>query len=234
VSAALAKPKTVTTDVALCGAAATLDITGALYLAEADVLVVADLHFEKGSSFAERGQMLPPYDTRATLSALADAVARFAPKTVVALGDSFHDVRGPDRLDRADRDAIAALQAGREWIWVTGNHDHTLPDHIGGAVVTQIEVAGLTLRHEPLVDAGPELAGHLHPVGKVAMRGRSVRRRCFVVDGTRCLMPAFGAYAGGLNVCDAVFKPLFPQGFTAHLIGDGRLFAIGRGMLCRD
>jgi uncharacterized protein len=234
VSAALAKPKTVTSDVALSGAAATLDITGALYLADADVLVAADLHLEKGSSFAERGQMLPPYDTHATLAALADAVARFAPRTVVALGDSFHDVRGPERLDRADRDAISRLQAGREWIWVTGNHDHTLPGHIGGTVTAEIEVAGLTLRHEPLVDGGAELAGHLHPVGKVAMRGRSVRRRCFVTDGTRCLLPALGAYAGGLNVCDAVFKPLFPQGFTAHLIGDGRLFAIGRNMLCRD
>ena len=108
-SAALAKPKSVTSDVAISGAAATLDITGALYLADDDVLVVADLHFEKGSSFAERGQMLPPYDTHATLAALGDAVARFAPRTVVALGDSFHDVRGPDRLDRADRDAISRL-----------------------------------------------------------------------------------------------------------------------------
>jgi DNA ligase-associated metallophosphoesterase len=231
---AVPKLKRMTSDVAIAGAAATLDITGALYLADADALVVADLHFEKGSSFAERGQMLPPYDTHATLVALADAVARFSPRTVIALGDSFHDVRGPERLDRSDRDAIAALQAGREWIWVTGNHDHTLPDHIGGTVAAELDLCGLALRHEPLAGAGAELAGHLHPVGKVAMRGRSVRRRCFVTDGTRCLLPAFGAYAGGLNVCDAAFKPLFPQGFTAHLIGDGRVFAIGRAMLCRD
>ena len=231
---ALAKLKATTSEVAVCGAAATLDISGALYLVDADALVVADLHLEKGSSFAERGQMLPPYDTRATLLALAGAVARFRPRLVIALGDSFHDVRGPDRLDRSDRDAVAALQAGREWVWVTGNHDHSLPDHIGGTIVSELELTGLTLRHEPHAGAEAELAGHLHPVGKVAMRGRSVRRRCFVSDGVRCLMPAFGAYAGGLNVCDAVFKPLFPQGFTAHLIGDGRLFAIGRAMLCRD
>jgi uncharacterized protein len=231
---AVPKLKPMTSDVAIAGAAATLDITGALYLADADALVVADLHFEKGSSFAERGQMLPPYDTHATLVALTDAVTRFSPRTVIALGDSFHDVRGPERLDRSDRDSIAALQAGREWIWVTGNHDHTLPDHIGGTVVAELDLCGLALRHEPLAGAGAELAGHLHPVGKVAMRGRSVRRRCFVTDGTRCLLPAFGAYAGGLNVCDAAFKPLFPQGFTAHLIGDGRVFAIGRAMLCRD
>ena len=231
---ALRRNKQTTHDIALGGQAAALDLTGAMYLPEHDALLVADLHFEKGSSFARRGMMLPPYDTRETLTALSEAVFRFDPRTVVALGDSFHDVRGPERLDRADRDAISRLQAGREWIWVTGNHDHTLPGHIGGTVTAEIEVAGLTLRHEPVVDGGAELAGHLHPVGKVAMRGRSVRRRCFVTDGTRCLLPAFGAYAGGLNVCDAVFKPLFPNAFTAHLIGDGRLFAIGRGMLCRD
>ena len=233
-SAALAKPKTVTSDVALSGAAAMLDITGALYLADADVLVVADLHLEKGSSFAERGQMLPPYDTHATLAALADAVARFAPRTVVALGDSFHDVRGPERLDRADRDAISRLQAGREWIWVTGNHDHTLPGHIGGTVTAEIEVAGLTLRHEPLVDGGAELAGHLHPVGKVAMRGRSVRRRCFVTDGTRCLLPAFGAYAGGLNVRDAAFAGLFARPPMAAALGRDRVHAIGWRSLAGD
>jgi uncharacterized protein len=90
------------------------------------------------------------------------------------------------------------------------------------------------LRHEPLMGATGEIAGHLHPVGKVAMRGRSVRRRCFVVDGNRCVMPAFGALAGGLNACDAAFKPLFPNGFTAHVIGTGRIYAIGRAMLCRD
>ena len=92
----------------------------------------------------------------------------------------------------------------------------------------------LTLRHEPEPGRTAEIAGHLHPAGKVVLRGRGVRRRCFITDGARMVLPAFGSYAGGLNVCDAAFKPLFPQGFTAHLIGDGRVFAIGRAMLCRD
>jgi metallophosphoesterase superfamily enzyme len=95
-------------------------------------------------------------------------------------------------------------------------------------------LGSLTLRHEPEEGAGAEVAGHLHPVGKVVMRGRGVRRRCFLTDGKRCIMPAFGAYAGGLNACDGAFKPLFPKGFTAHLIGTERIFAIARSMLCRD
>jgi uncharacterized protein len=223
-----------TTDIEIAGAAATLDLSGAIYFAAEDTLIVADLHFEKGSSFARRGQMLPPYDTRETLVALQQTVERFAPRTLVALGDSFHDIGGPDRLGLEERAAIAALQAGRIWIWVTGNHDRTLPGSIGGEVVAELPLAGLTLRHEPKEGADAEIAGHLHPVGKVVMRGRAVRRRCFVTDGRRCVMPALGAYAGGLNACDAAFKPLFPKGFTAHLIGDGRLFAIGRSMLCRD
>jgi uncharacterized protein len=221
-------------DLEVSGLACTLDLSGALYLPGDGTLVVADLHLEKGSSFARGGQFLPPYDTRETLSALSLAVARFGPRRVVALGDSFHDGGGPDRLDPEDRAALAALQAGRDWLWLLGNHDRALPDHIGGTVADELAVGPVLFRHEPTAACRAEVAGHLHPVGKVAMRGRSVRRRCFASDGRRLVMPAFGAYAGGLNVCDAVFKPLFPEGFTAHLIGDGRLFSIGRAQLCRD
>jgi hypothetical protein len=231
---ALRKNKQTTHEIALQGQAALLDLTGAMYLPEHDALLVADLHFEKGSSFARRGMMLPPYDTRETLLALSDAVFRFDPKTVIALGDSFHDIGGPDRLGDEERKALAEVQAGREWIWVTGNHDRILPDSIGGQVVEEMSLGSLTLRHEPLVGDQAEIAGHLHPVGKVVMRGRATRRRCFLTDGRRCVMPALGAYAGGLNACDAAFKPLFPNGFTAHLIGTERIFTIAKAMLCRD
>ncbi|AWM89204.1 ligase-associated DNA damage response endonuclease PdeM [Microvirga sp. 17 mud 1-3] len=214
--------------------AAVLDLTGALYLPDEDALLVADLHFEKGSSFARRGMMLPPYDTRETLAALKEAVFRFDPRMVVALGDSFHDVGGPDRLGEEERAVLAQVQSGRDWVWITGNHDHALPASIGGRVAAELALGALTLRHEPLAGAEAEVAGHLHPVGKVVMRGRATRRRCFLTDGSRCIMPALGAYAGGLNACDAAFKPLFPNGFTAHLIGTERIFAIARAMLCRD
>jgi DNA ligase-associated metallophosphoesterase len=231
---ALRKNKQTTHEIGLQGQAALLDLTGALYLPEHDALLVADLHFEKGSSFARRGMMLPPYDTRETLNALSEAVFRFDPKTVIALGDSFHDIGGPDRLGDEERDTLGQVQAGREWIWVTGNHDRVLPESIGGQVVEEMALGALTLRHEPVAGEKAEIAGHLHPVGKVVMRGRATRRRCFLTDGRRCVMPALGAYAGGLNACDAVFKPLFPNGFTAHLIGAERIFTIAKTMLCRD
>jgi DNA ligase-associated metallophosphoesterase len=231
---ALLRTKTSGTEIRLNGRPVLLDRSGALYLLEENVLLVADLHFEKGSSFARKGLMLPPYDTRETLLALADVVDRFAPGTIVALGDSFHDPGGPDRLGEAEREALARLRSGRRFVYVTGNHDPALPDHLGGEVVPQMQAGGFTLRHEPQLAGGAEIAGHLHPVGKVVMRGRGVRRRCFLTDGTRMIMPAFGAFAGGLNACDAVFRPLFPAGFTAHLIGTERIFAISRAMLCRD
>jgi DNA ligase-associated metallophosphoesterase len=232
--ARLAAPSATTAEIDLGGVVCALDLSGALYMPHEATLVVADLHLEKGSSLARRGSLLPPYDTRTTLLALAGVIARYDARRVIALGDSFHDVGGPDRLDDADVGTLASMQTGREWVWVVGNHDPELPGALGGDIVADLSVGDLTLRHAPEARAACELAGHLHPVGKVVLRGGGVRRRCFVTDGARCVMPAFGAYAGGLNVCDPVFQPLFPNGLTAHVIGGERLFAIGRSLLCAD
>ncbi|SFU32759.1 putative phosphoesterase [Methylobacterium sp. 174MFSha1.1] len=225
-----------TPGVTLAGETLALDLSGGLWLPEHRTLVVSDLHLEKGSAFAARsGQFLPPYDTRETLASLHEAVARLDPACVVCLGDSFHDAQGPARLAVEDRALIAALQEGRDWVWITGNHDRAIQDGIGGRFADILTVGGLTLRHEPAArpEVG-EVAGHYHPVGKVAMRGRAVRRRCFVLDATRLVMPAFGSLTGGLNVRSETFDGLFPGGFTAHLIGDGRVFAIARTMLTRE
>ncbi|WP_336487140.1 ligase-associated DNA damage response endonuclease PdeM [Methylobacterium nigriterrae] len=220
----------------LAGETLTLDLCGGLWLEAHRTLIVSDLHLEKGSAFAARsGQFLPPYDTRETLACLHEAVVRFDPARVVALGDSFHDARGPERMEPGDRAMVAALQEGRDWVWIAGNHDASVTEGVGGRYAETLMLGNLKLRHEPTPGAAAgEIAGHLHPCGKVAMRGRAVRRRCFVTDGHRLVMPAFGAYAGGLNVRDRAFEPLFPNGFTAHLLGDGRVFAIGRAMLARD
>ncbi|KQP50425.1 MULTISPECIES: ligase-associated DNA damage response endonuclease PdeM [unclassified Methylobacterium] len=220
----------------LAGETLVLDLCGGLWLPAHRTLVVSDLHLEKGSSFAaQSGQFLPPYDTRETLAGLHEVIARLDPACVVALGDSFHDARGPERLEPGDRALIAVLQEGRDWVWIAGNHDQAVQSGVGGRYAEVLALGGLTLRHEPLPGAKEgEVAGHLHPCGKVAMRGRAVRRRCFVTDGHRMVMPAFGAYAGGLNVRDPAFEPLFPKGFNAHLLGDGRIFAIGKAMLARD
>jgi len=211
--------------VAIANVTLIADPLGALYWPEQRLLAVADLHLEKGSSFAARGQLLPPYDTAATLARLARLIARYAPRCVVALGDSFHDGGGPTRLSRDDRDNLAALQRGRDWIWIAGNHDPVPPAHIDGAFMTALAVGALTFRHLPS-GAVAEIAGHLHPVARVAHRGCAMSRRCFAADATRLVMPAFGAYAGGLNIRDAAFADLFGTlKFTAHMLGEDRLYA---------
>jgi DNA ligase-associated metallophosphoesterase len=199
--------------------------SGALYWPEQGLLAVADLHLEKGSSFAARGQFLPPYDTPEMLSRLARLVAHYAPLCVVALGDSFHDVGGPARLSEENRDNLLSLQRGRDWIWIAGNHDPEPADNIGGTFVETLSIGALTLRHMPS-GTPAEICGHLHPVARIAHRGRAVRRRCFAADATRIVMPAFGAFTGGLNVRDAAFADLFGTlAFTAHMMGEDRLYS---------
>jgi DNA ligase-associated metallophosphoesterase len=203
------------------------DCLGALYWPEHGLLVVADLHLEKGSSFARRGQLLPPYDTTETLARLARLIARYAPRVVVALGDNFHDGGGPGRLSGKDRVTLTALQRGREWIWIAGNHDPDPPEGIGGAFAETLPIGPLTFRHKPSPDAPDgEIAGHLHPVARVAQRGRAVSRRCFATDGKALVMPAFGAYTGGLNIRDRTFLAVFAaRKYRAHMLGDDRLYA---------
>ncbi len=202
------------------------DLSGALYWEDARILIVSDLHLEKGSSFAERGVLLPPYDTAATLARLNDVIVRHDPRTVIALGDSFHDREAHTRLSLEDSDAIKALQAGRDWIWISGNHDPALPREIGGVVAEEIAIGSIVFRHEPTGSCG-EIAGHLHPKARVSTRGRSVERRCFASDGERVVMPAFGSYTGGLSIRDAAFEAVFRAlDFTAHVLGDRRVHAI--------
>ena len=212
---------------AVAGAEMVADPAGVLYWPEQGLLAVADLHLEKGSSFARRGVLLPPYDTAATLARLSERIARYAPRMVVALGDSFHDGGGPSRLADTDRASLTAMQRGRDWIWIMGNHDPEPAENIGGRFLNTLSVGTLTFRHEPTETGKGEIAGHLHPVARVARRGRAVSRRCFATDATRTVMPAFGAYTGGLNVRDRAFTNVFTTlAFTAHMLGERRLYAI--------
>ncbi|MGY2811081.1 ligase-associated DNA damage response endonuclease PdeM [Bradyrhizobium sp. USDA 4506] len=201
------------------------DFSGALFWEAQRLLVVSDLHLEKGSSFASRGVLLPPYDTVATLSRLAAVIARHDPRQVIALGDSFHDRDAHERLSNPDREALAALQLRRNWIWISGNHDPALPSDLGGVVATEVAIGPIVFRHEPTGAAG-EIAGHLHPKARVPTRGRSIERRCFACDGERAVMPAFGAYTGGLSIRDGAFTRIFGSpGFMAHVLGDNRVHA---------
>lgn len=204
-----------------------LDAAGALWWPGTGTLVFADLHFEKGSSYASSGQMLPPYDTRATLARIESVVARRAPRRVIALGDSFHDTRAATCLDDEERARLARLREGVEWIWIAGNHDPVPPDWLGGRVAEEIVIGNLIFRHEPkALNGRGEIAGHLHPCATVTRRGRSLRRRCFVSDGARLLMPAFGAYAGGLDVRDRAVRSLFGERFLTYVLGTTRIYAV--------
>jgi uncharacterized protein len=211
--------------IAVAGVFLQADPAGALYWPAHGVLALADLHLEKGSSFAARGQLLPPYDTAATLLRIAHLIGYYAPRCVIALGDSFHDGGGPARLSPSDRDHLHALQRGRDWLWLAGNHDPLPALSIGGAFRDTLTLGALTFRHAPTGAAG-EIAGHLHPLARVAYRGSAVSRRCFAADEKRLVMPAFGAFTGGLNVRNAAFADLFGTlDFTAHMLGEGRLYA---------
>jgi DNA ligase-associated metallophosphoesterase len=212
---------------ALDGADVLLRPSGVLWLRRARAMVAADLHLEKGSAYASRGQMLPPYDTTETLARLAAEVDALDPVSVIFLGDSFHDGEGEARLHAREVDTLSAMARRCALFWVVGNHDADGPKSLPGEVVGEIRIEGLTLRHEPA--AGPqagEAAGHLHPCARVAGRAGSVRRRCFITDGARVVLPAFGAYAGGLNVRDPAFAGLFARQPLAVVLGSGQAHAI--------
>ncbi|SNT57678.1 putative phosphoesterase [Tardiphaga sp. OK246] len=227
--------ETITVDmstVSIAGVTLAADLSGALYWEEQKLLVVSDLHLEKGSSYANRGVLLPPYDTIATLGRLGAVIARHDPRIVIALGDSFHDRDAHERLSPANREVLSALQMRRDWIWISGNHDPALPPDLGGTVAEEVAIGPITFRHEPTGAAG-EIAGHLHPKARVSTRGRAVERRCFASDGARAVMPAFGAYTGGLNIRDAAFARIFQTlGFIAHVLGDRRMHAIAASRCC--
>ena len=215
------------------------DVSGALYRPDKHMLIVADLHFEKASAFAARGVALPPYDTAATLQRLAVAFDQFKPRAFVSLGDAFHDDDWPSRMTPADRAELARLTGAVETVWVTGNHDPTPPIGLPGAAMEIFRDANLVMRHEPIVrgagfEAG-ELAGHLHPCAKLRQRGRNLRRRCFVHDAARAILPAFGALTGSLNVRDAAFDGLFDgPDYQAVMVGAARLAAIQPNRLLPD
>jgi DNA ligase-associated metallophosphoesterase len=212
-----------------------LRCSGALWIEGEGVLAAGDLHLEKGSAYAARGQLLPPYDTRATLDRLEAEIAALAPRILVLMGDSFHDARSVGRLGPAERARILDLARGRELVWIVGNHDRDGLDSMPGLTLDELAVAGLRLRHDPVAGFAPgEVAGHLHPCAKVRGPGGTLRRRCFLTDGERLVLPAFGAYAGGLNARDPAFDGLFVRPPIAGVIGPNRVHPIPWGSLAGD
>ncbi len=216
----------------LAGERLMLDPAGALFWPAAGLLAVSDLHLEKGSSYARHGSLLPPWDTHATLDRLNLLLHRYRPRVVVALGDSFHDADGAARLPAGEIARLRAMTAAHRFIWVQGNHDPAPPHGMGGEGMTEFVTATLVFRHGAVASAAGEISGHYHPKATVPARGGSVRRPCFIADSRRLLMPAFGAYTGGLDVRDPAIARLFPRGGRVFLLGKERLFSFVLGTLC--
>jgi uncharacterized protein len=234
-------------EITVAGVSLVADLAGALYWPEEGALIVSDLHLEKGSAFAVRGVLMPPYDTAATLESLAAVIARYDARMVIALGDNFHDGGGPARLAATDRAQLLALQRGRDWVWIAGNHDPDPGEGIGGVFARALALGPLSFRHEPTEggragsrsegcgESFGEISGHLHPAARIHQRGRTQTRKCFATDGERLVMPAFGAFTGGLNIRNAAFLKVFGAlGFTAHLIGQRRLYSFAAARCLAD
>ena len=223
-------------DLVVSGARVRALTCGGLWWDEAGVLVVSDLHLEKASSYAARGQMLPPYDTRATLARLTRQMETLRPQTVISLGDSFHDRGARPRMAPDDVALVRAMTGACDWVWIEGNHDPKPPEDLGGRMESDLKIGALTFRHIPSESAAPgEVAGHLHPCARVVGRGgRTVRARCFATDGERLVMPAYGALTGGLNVLDRAFAAMFGGGLLAGVIGRDSVYMAGRDSLAPD
>ncbi|MBU0555049.1 MAG: ligase-associated DNA damage response endonuclease PdeM [Alphaproteobacteria bacterium] len=208
---------------------------GALFWRERAALIVADLHFEKASAFARRGQMLPPYDSRATLDALEDVIARTTPREIWCLGDSFHDMGAHDRMMAETRERIVRLTAACRWTWITGNHDpqggSASDSSLGGESIDEALIDGVLLRHEACPgEARPEISGHFHPKLRINLRGRHIARRCFVMGARKLIVPAFGALTGGLDAASPVITSLVGQEREALIALEDRLlrFALAK------
>jgi DNA ligase-associated metallophosphoesterase len=215
----------------LAGERLMLDPAGALFWPATGLLAVSDLHLEKGSSYARRGQLLPPWDTHATLDRLTLLLRRYQPHLVVALGDSFHDDDGATRLPSGELARLKAMTQAHRFIWVQGNHDPSPPRGVGGEWVEAFVTTTLVFRHQATASADGEICGHYHPKASVPARGGSVSRPCFVADARRLMMPAFGTYTGGLDVRDPAIARLFPRGGRVFLLGKERLFSFTLGTL---
>lgn len=215
------------------GCALIPDPSGALIWPARRLIVVADLHLEKGSSYAPRGRFIPPYDSRTTLSALERVIAGNRAEQVICLGDSFHDQDAAARLSPQEVATIRCLTATRRWTWIAGNHDPAPPKQLGGEIANELTLGPLVFRHQALDDASApgELSGHYHPKATVATRSRRITARCFVTDGTRAILPSFGAYTGGLDVLDPAITSLFGRTFAVHMLGREKVHVLARRQL---
>ena len=202
--------------------------TGVLLWPEKDIAVVADMHLEKASYFARHGQMLPPHDSHATLQKLLTTLEPLQVKTLILLGDSFHDQQGFDRLNSHTQAIFKKLCRDYHIIWVIGNHDGSfIPPDVEG--VEEIVFDRIHFRHEAeqtLTNDTFEISGHFHPKVELTINRSKVSRACFIHDKKRMILPSFGAFTGGLRVSDPAIQCLFAESYTVHLLGESKIFSV--------
>jgi DNA ligase-associated metallophosphoesterase len=215
-------------EIAFGGLTLTLDHSGAICIAAHATLIVSDLHLEKGSAFAARGRLLPAFDTHDTLMRLKGVIETYRPKRVICLGDSFHDLGAGERMAKADRDALSSIRAlTDDWVWISGNHDPETPAYCEGRLFAEFMIGDTVLRHEPsAAAAAPQIAGHFHPKASVPAAGRSFSGRCFCASDRLLIMPAFGAYTGGLHCRDLAIRSLFSAEPRIYMIHTKKLWRI--------
>ena len=203
---------------------------GALWWPAESTLFVADLHFEKASHFAAKGWLLPPHATADTVANLIAAIESTGAQRLVCLGDSFHDEAGPERLSDEARRALMTMTRSLDWWWITGNHDEDAAAVLGGRVMVEGRIGPLVLRHEAdPADPTPELSGHFHPKLVIRHRGRHIARRCFAHSPTKLILPAYGAFTGGLDIADPALQAALAGPVTALVVDGERLlrFPVG-------
>ena len=206
-----------------------LDPAGALFWPAERVVIIADLHLEKGTAAARQGHLVPPWDSRATLDKLALLIRRLRPRMTIALGDSFHDSQAASRLATGDAQRLREITASTDFLWVQGNHDPEPPQGVGGRQAHEFSLGGITFRHQASPGISGEVSGHFHPKARVTTRVGEVVRPCFVTDARKIMLPAFGAYTGGLNVRAPAIAAHFPRGGRVFLLGEQRLFSFPLG-----
>ena len=220
--------------ITVCGKTLTADRSGAAYWPAQKALIVADLNLEKGWARADRGRDAAG-DTRQTLLRLAEANDRYGPATVVALGDSLYDADAAARVRPENPEILRIMQEDRRWIWITGDAGPVIPARFGGEMLRELVLEGITLRHEPWpARTTHEIAGRMHPAARTVY-GTSLRRPCFVSNGLRLVLPAFGAFSGGRNILDDKFGALFGnKGLAVMMLGDDGLYPIAARLLRGD
>lgn len=194
--------------------------SGALWWPEPRILTVSDLHLGKSERIARRsGKLLPPFETLDTLTRLASDLQATNPRTVICLGDSFDDNLAEIALPDPFKTTLTQMIAGREWVWIEGNHDPG-PTELGGTHLATFANGPLVFRHIAERGAAPgEVSGHYHPKFTLAAKGRSITRPAFLFDDARLILPAYGTYTGGLRSTDPAFDPLFPEDMSAVMTG---------------